>query len=268
LIYYISYVISKKLANDKINVVFTGTGADDFMLGLEWQHTDYLRELWRRKDFYRFIREVFGYLINRAYLLNAHDVKSIGTSAKIGFRGSEKNLNFLSTESVRRNYRKPIWSDYDSIGDTIDYEEYLDRIYASKGIEPLHPYLDKELVNYMRNLPSDAKIRWGTRKYLLRQIAKGLVPESIRKCKRKFASSIPLSGWLIAWKDHIEEILDSVEFSERGYYNVENIRHAYKKMLDRQFDPSQEYPVASQLWRVINLELWLRKSLAIRSFLG
>jgi asparagine synthase (glutamine-hydrolysing) len=268
LIYYISYVISKKIANGKINVVFTGTGGDDFMLGLEWQHTDYLRELWLRKDFCRFIREVFGYLLNQAYLLNAHDVKSIGNFAKIRFRGSEKNLDFLSTEFVRRNYRKPSRSDYDSIGDIIEYAEYLDRIYASKGIEPLHPFLDKELVNYMRNLPSDAKIRWGTRKYLLRQIAKGLVPESIRKCKRKFASSIPLSGWLIAWKDYIEEILDSAEFSKRGYYNVENIRHAYKKMLDRQFDPIQEFRIATQLWRVINLELWLRKSLAIRSFLG
>lgn len=262
LIYYISYVISKKLVSDKINVVFTGTGGDDFMLGLDWQHIDYLRELWRRKEIYRFIREGFGYLLNKAYLLNAHTLKSIRYFARIRFSGSEENLNFLSKEFVRKNYRKPSWSELDSICDTIHYAEYLDRIYASRGIEPLHPFLDKELVNYMRTLPSDAKIRWGTRKYLLRQIAKGLVPESIRRCKRKFASSLPLSGWLIAWKDYIKEILDSAEFSERGYYNVENIRHAYKKMLDRQFDPIQEDHIADQLWRVINLELWLRKSQA------
>ena len=267
-IYYISYVISKKLANDKINVVFAGHGADDFMLGLEWQHAEYLRELWRRKDVYRLIREGLGFLINQAYLLNAQNVKSIGTSAKrILFKDLEISP-ILSKEFMRENCKKPSFSELDSISGIIDYMEHLDRVFASKGIESLNPFLDKELVSYMQILPSDAKIRWGTKKYLLRKIAKGLVPESIRKCKRKFGSAIPLAGWLIAWKNHVEEILYSAEFSERGYYNVENIRHAYRRMLDRQFDPVQEDIVASQLWRVINLELWLRKSLAIRSFHG
>ena len=180
-------------------------------------------------------------LLNRdsSHLLDENFVKEMSELAELNFDG--------------------ITIDQSIIGNIMFSTRFMDRIYASQGIEPLHPFLDKTLSDYMASLPMDMKIKYGIRKYVLRISTKGLLPESIRKSTVKFGSSIPLANWLIGWEPQITELINSEDFTNRGFYNSKKINTEYAKLLEDNMDPIKAYNMANKLWRVINFELWLQQ---------
>lgn len=70
----------------------------------------------------------------------------------------------------------------------------VDRASMLNSLEVRTPFLDHELVDFLRRLPSDMKLRGGTTKYLLRKVAAPLLPKSIlERSKRGF--SVPIGQW-------------------------------------------------------------------------
>src|SRR5207237_8854900 len=56
-------------------------------------------------------------------------------------------------------------------------------------------FLDNDLVEFCRRLPNHFKLRNGERKYLLKQVARRLLPKAIFERKKK-GFGIPLAKWL------------------------------------------------------------------------
>lgn len=81
----------------------------------------------------------------------------------------------------------------------------VDRASMLHSLEVRAPFLDADLVDFARRLPSDMKLRGGTTKWVLRKIASRLLPESIiRRPKQGFG--VPIGQWLRdggipAWHD-------------------------------------------------------------------
>jgi asparagine synthase (glutamine-hydrolysing) len=86
--------------------------------------------------------------------------------------------------------------------------EFYTRIYLQDGIltkadrasmmhslELRSPFLDHDLVEYVRRLPAKWKFRNGERKYILKRSLAGIVPEDILN-RRKKGFGIPLARWL------------------------------------------------------------------------
>lgn len=70
----------------------------------------------------------------------------------------------------------------------------VDRASMLNSLEVRAPFLDHELVDFLRRLPSNMKLRGGTTKYLLRKIATPLLPKPIlERSKRGF--SVPIGQW-------------------------------------------------------------------------
>lgn len=70
-----------------------------------------------------------------------------------------------------------------------------DRASMMVSLEVRSPFLDRDLVDFVRRLPADMKYRNGQRKYLLKQAVRGLLPgEILSRPKKGFG--IPLSAWL------------------------------------------------------------------------
>lgn len=70
----------------------------------------------------------------------------------------------------------------------------VDRASMLHSLEVRAPFLDMELVEFLRRLPADMKLRGGTSKWILRQAAKSLLPESIlTRSKQGFA--VPIGRW-------------------------------------------------------------------------
>lgn len=70
----------------------------------------------------------------------------------------------------------------------------VDRASMLNSLEVRAPFLDCELVDFLRRLPADMKLRGGTTKYLLRKVAASLLPaEILERSKQGFA--VPIGQW-------------------------------------------------------------------------
>lgn len=70
----------------------------------------------------------------------------------------------------------------------------VDRASMMNSLEVRSPFLDCELVDFVRRLPSDVKLRGGTTKWILKQAAEKLLPsEIINRSKQGFG--VPIGQW-------------------------------------------------------------------------
>jgi asparagine synthase (glutamine-hydrolysing) len=72
---------------------------------------------------------------------------------------------------------------------------YADKLSMAHGLELRVPYLDKEIVEYVERLPTNLKVRNGSRKWLHRQVCQSYLPEKIlKRPKRGFAVNV-VDSW-------------------------------------------------------------------------
>jgi asparagine synthase (glutamine-hydrolysing) len=70
----------------------------------------------------------------------------------------------------------------------------VDRASMMNGLEVRAPFLDLDVVNFARRIPSSWRLRGGTTKYLLKEAARGLLPDSIIDRKKK-GFGVPVGAW-------------------------------------------------------------------------
>jgi asparagine synthase (glutamine-hydrolysing) len=70
----------------------------------------------------------------------------------------------------------------------------VDRASMMNSLEVRAPFLDIELVDFVRRLPSDVKLRGTTTKWLLKQMAEQLLPKGITG-RRKQGFAMPTGAW-------------------------------------------------------------------------
>jgi len=70
----------------------------------------------------------------------------------------------------------------------------VDRASMMNSLEVRAPFLDIDVVNFVRRIPSSLRLRGGTGKYLLKQAARGLVPDRIIE-RRKKGFGVPVGAW-------------------------------------------------------------------------
>src|ERR1700756_1840452 len=82
----------------------------------------------------------------------------------------------------------------------------VDRASMAFGLEARAPFLDIDLVNFVRRIPSEYKLRGRTTKYLLKEAARSLLPKEIVDRRKKgfgwpdrplFSERPPQSQWLV-----------------------------------------------------------------------
>jgi asparagine synthase (glutamine-hydrolysing) len=135
---------------------------------------------------------------------------------------------------------------------------YEDKNSMRWSIESRVPFLDYRLVELALSLPSSYKIREATTKYILRRALKGLVSERILERKDKIGFATPDGDWLMApnFADMEKEILNSDTFRSRKYWKHEEVANLLNDNLGNGTKFKKDHMDA--LWRIINVELWLR----------
>jgi asparagine synthase (glutamine-hydrolysing) len=104
------------------------------------------------------------------------------------------------------------------------------------------------------SLDSDAYIKNGYTKVIMRKALKGILPEKIRLRKDKIGFSTPEKEWFgdINLLNLLSEVVYSASFKNRGYFNVIDCQKQfenYKKTKKGNAD----------FWKWLHLELWFRK---------
>jgi asparagine synthase (glutamine-hydrolysing) len=125
------------------------------------------------------------------------------------------------------------------------------------SIEARVPFLDYRMVEGLLTIDSDRLISKGMTKTILREAMKGILPENLRMRKDKVGFDTPQKEWFRTKKFNslVTEILNSDSFRDRNIIDVDKANALYKKHLSGAIDISKE------IWKWINLELWLRKNI-------
>ena len=123
---------------------------------------------------------------------------------------------------------------------------YEDRNSMAFSLEARVPFLDHRLVEYVFSLPPHLLIHDGWTKWVLRQAMDGILPEQICWRRTKLGFATPEKRWIQEGKEHIRRLIGAGDARCAAYVNVAALRS------------SERLADVPGIWRLVNLEVWLR----------
>ena len=162
--------------------------------------------------------------------------------------------------------------------DDVEADEYLDRVLAvdvttlivddpvkrvdnmtmAWGLEARVPFLDQEVIELAATMPPEFKLAGGG-KYVLKQIARGLLPDSVIDRRKGYFPMPSLKYVRGEFLEFMQQILLSDAAKKRGLYNL-----AYLEKLMAKPEAYLTRLQGSKLWHMAALELWLQQNIDSR----
>jgi len=140
-----------------------------------------------------------------------------------------------------------------------DLESYLPGSMLAKAksaamahsLEVRFPFLQEPLVAYARGLPPGMKLKGFSRKHVLKEAMRGLLPPEIIN-KRKEGFSVPMKHWLRGpLRPLLTEVLSEERVEERGLFRPA----AVTKLVAEHLSGARNH--SHLLWAMLVLDLWL-----------
>jgi asparagine synthase (glutamine-hydrolysing) len=128
----------------------------------------------------------------------------------------------------------------------------VDNMTMAWGLEARVPFLDHELVELAAKMPAEMKLR-DNGKYVLKQISRGLIPDSVIDRKKGYFPVPALKFVRGEFLDFMRDIVNSQACRERGIYQRDYVDKLLKK--------PEDYLTriqGSKLWHIALLEYWLQ----------
>jgi asparagine synthase (glutamine-hydrolysing) len=129
----------------------------------------------------------------------------------------------------------------------------VDRSSMACGLEVRVPLLNQVLVEQVRRLPGSLKFKGLTTKYLLKQAAKGLVPdEIIHRPKKGF--NMPVARWFAGdLRSLLTDALDSHRIRQQGLFDVASVQQLLDDHLAGRSDNRKP------LWTLFIFQQWYER---------
>ena len=253
-----SWYVYKNLSNKK--VIFTGTGADE-LFGNYGKWKNYLFS-----DF--FIKNIFQNLFNQ----NLKNIKHFyGYMYKKIFYENELNKLILKNHNYSNDLNLIIHSlvqnkkfDPKKNIQEIDFNlqlpwEFLyitDRLSMLNSIEARTPFLDDEMINYIKNVPSKYLTKMTNSKILLKDIARKYIPDEIINRKKK-GFVLPKESWL---KKELKNQL--IYFASKEFLSKQEIfSYSYlDNLLKKFFSSNKNINLTEKTWTFFIFQFWYEKN--------
>jgi asparagine synthase (glutamine-hydrolysing) len=127
-----------------------------------------------------------------------------------------------------------------------------DQMSMAASLESRVPFLDHVLVEFAASIPSQYATRGLEGKEILKSAVEDVLPHSIIY-RKKMGFPTPWSGWLVGQQlQEIENLMLEPRTLERNLFRPEALRRIFAEHRSRTRDNS------TRIWRLLNLELWLR----------
>jgi asparagine synthase (glutamine-hydrolysing) len=140
-----------------------------------------------------------------------------------------------------------------------DMLHYFDRTSMAHSLEVRVPFLDHHLVEHCATIPSSLKVRRGQQKYLLRRLARGIVPDEVLARRKVGFFSSAVDGWVEAnLRRHFADYL----LDPAARYAEFLDREVVKSLLSDSLDGRSSALDRRLLLAVLVLEVWLSEFLA------
>jgi len=123
-----------------------------------------------------------------------------------------------------------------------------DRMSMAHSLESRVPFLDYRLVELAASIPATAKVSGDEPKLILKQVARGRVPESIVN-RRKQGFSAPIDSWFIgALSSEVRGLLLGDRARSRGIFDPGYLERLLERSLDQKKD-------IWRLWSLVTFEM-------------
>jgi asparagine synthase (glutamine-hydrolysing) len=128
-----------------------------------------------------------------------------------------------------------------------------DKLTMANSLEARVPFLDHKVVEFAAQLPPNLKLRGTTGKYLLKQVARKLLPPQIID-RPKQGFPIPIDRWLRnEAKSMMQDLLSADALARRNILNPTMVQRLIQEHI------SGFANHATQLWGLMSVEMWMRK---------
>jgi len=133
-----------------------------------------------------------------------------------------------------------------------------DRTSMAWSIESRVPFLDDEITEYVLAIPATEKIKSGSLKWMLREAARGIVPDLILDRKDKRGLPTPLGLWMRGpLRGFVSERLTDPILLRSGLVNVRKLQQLFDAHLAGVRD------FGDLLWRPLVVSMWLAQEAGV-----
>lgn len=253
------FLLSELVRDNGFKVVLTGEGADEVLGGYDIFKEAKIRRFWGRNPGSKIrpllLRRLYPYMEGmqrqpRAYLENFFQVREEDLASPFFSHLPRWNLTsklrmFLSPAvladmqpgSALLEMERALPSRYAS-WDPFNQAEYLEAAYLLPGyilsaqgdrmamahsVESRHPFLDHRVVEFATKLPPRLKMKVLNQKYLLKQAAKGLIPESITKRHKQPYRAPDGKSMFSSGDGYVREMLSPDTIRRDGLFNAQAV---------------------------------------------
>ena len=128
----------------------------------------------------------------------------------------------------------------------------VDKMSMAASLEARSPLLDHELLEYVAGLPAEFKLSHHGSKLVLRRAFQGQLPREIL-ARKKQGFDVPLQRWLVGdLRERVETLLLAKSTPLDSVARTDRIRELW-----RDFEATRDGRLARQIWRILNLAIWL-----------
>lgn len=250
------YLLSRLVRQAGYKVVLTGEGADELLAGYDIFKEDAIRRFWARDPASRLrpllFRRIYPDVPTLPREQQAYLEAFFGNGLReTSHRGYSHLLRWRTTARLKRLFSQDVCqalTEYDLEaelealldGCSLDWHplsraQYLeittfltpyllssqgDRVAMAHSVEGRFPFLDERVVEFCSRLPPEWKLRGLREKYILKQIARDLVPGVIRdRVKKPYRAPIQQAFFGAAAPDYVGERLSPAAIARAGYFN-------------------------------------------------
>ncbi|MGE5480954.1 MAG: asparagine synthase (glutamine-hydrolyzing) [Chloroflexota bacterium] len=249
-----SLALSGEVRSNGLKVILTGEGADELFAG----YVGYGLDLSRSTDDYsdepeelldrRIRQRLWGdpdFFYERNYY-EFNEMRQSLYSANVSGEFDSFNCTNASPIDIdlikgRHVTHKRSFIDFKlRIADHL-LADHGDRVTFANSVEGRYPFLDVELIDFIKNIHPSLHINGGTEKYILKKTAEKYLPDRITK-RKKFAFVAPGSASLLQNDDgYIDHILSFETIKRQGYFNPDSIERLRKMYARDGFSINQTF---------------------------
>lgn len=254
-------------AKDFVQVTIDGQGSDEQLAGYPYLFGFYFKELASKGRLLKLISEMLCYYHNHhelvgiksfLYFLLPAALKTSLRTKRFDYLNSDFNAKYSGSNRIADTIYEAS-SLQDALIRHFEYKiEHLlkwgDRNSTCFSIESRMPFMDHRLVERSLATKSDLLISNGMTKSILRKALKGILPDEIRERKSKYGFETPQDKWFRdpRWTAVINDVLNDPLLED--YVDLNKCRVLYQEHL------SGKLNIAKEVWKWINLSVWIRQN--------
>jgi len=253
---YAQYKMLQMVARN-VHVFLTGAGPDEMMAGYVPYYAVYLRQLLKRRQYLRFIKEGFASFDKMFRLL------WVRFASRLLGKKAWDDKDFINPEFASAYSGERYSAVSDNLKLRLVYDltaysapcvaRYEDRSAMRFSLEGRLPYANKDIARFVWTMTDDALINGSWNKRMMRDAMLPYLPREVANRRNKIGFSTPEVEWFGYMKDKYLDIFMSESFASRPYFNTAVAREAFQAYYDGKGDAT-----TLSFWRMIHLECWLR----------